>query len=121
MADDVLAALRSYKYINLATYRRNGQEVLTPLWFAEKDGRVYAMTRSDSWKYKRMRNNPRVWMAPSTMRGRILGPKIEAVARILPPEEWLAARELLCRKYWLMRLPWLWSKHNVFVEFVPTA
>ncbi len=120
MSDDALAPLHGHKYLNLASYRRNGQEVLTPLWFAERAGRVYVMTRSDSWKYKRIRNNPQVWIAPSTMRGRIVGPKIRARAHILPREEWEEARALLRRKYWLMRVPWLWSKHNVFVELNPT-
>lgn len=115
---DPFAALRGHRYLNLASYRRNGQAVWTPLWFAERDGRLYVMTRSDSWKYKRIRNNPTVRVAPSTMRGRIVGPEVPGRARVLPPEDWPAARALLARKYWLMRLP-VWSRKNVFLELTP--
>ena len=52
-----LSALRRGKYISLATFRKNGEAVYTPLWFAEQDGKLYVMTRDDSWKYKRIRNN----------------------------------------------------------------
>ena len=114
------SALAGHKYISLATYRKNGQPVYTPVWFAERDGKLYVMTRDDSWKYKRIRNNPRVRVAPSTMRGRITGPEIEARARILPREDFPSARGLLERKYWLMRVPFLWNKkHNIFMEIVP--
>jgi hypothetical protein len=35
---------------------------------------------------------------------------------VLPAEDWAQARNLLAAKYWLMRLPFLWSKKNVFLE-----
>ena len=111
-----LSALRPGKYISLATLRKNGEAVYTPLWFAEQDGKLYVMTRDDSWKYKRIRNNPNVRVAPSTIRGRIIGPELPARARVLSGDESNAARRLLNRKYLLMRFPWLWSKHNVFLE-----
>ncbi|HKW26111.1 MAG TPA: PPOX class F420-dependent oxidoreductase [Terriglobales bacterium] len=103
------------KYLSLASFRKNGQMVRTPLWFAEQDGKLYFMTRDDSWKYKRIGNNPRVLVAPCTMRGRVTGPDVEGRARVLEPWEFAAARHALERKYWLMRLP-LWSKHNIFLE-----
>lgn len=108
--------LQHQKYLSVATFRRNGTAVHTPLWFAEEDGKIYVMTRSDSGKYKRIRNNPAVRVAPSTVRGKITGPEFPGHARVLPPEEWARARKLLAAKYWLMRLPFLWSKKNVFLE-----
>lgn len=107
------------KYLSLASFRKNGQPVRTPLWFAEDGGKLYLMTRDDSWKYKRMRHNPRVLVAPCTMRGQITGPDVEGRARILEAAEFPAARQALERKYWLMRLPFLWSKHNIFFEITP--
>lgn len=109
------ASLGGKKYLSLASFRKNGQAVRTPLWFAGQEGRLYVMTRDDSWKYKRIRNNPRVLVAPCTARGRITGPDAEGRARILAPEEFPAARRALEQKYWLMRLPF-WSKHNIFME-----
>ncbi len=104
------------KYLSLASFRKNGQAVRTPLWFAEENGKLYFMTRDDSWKYKRIRNNPRVLVAPCTGRGRITGPDVAGRARILESSEFAAARRALERKYWLMRLSFLWSKRNIFAE-----
>ena len=80
--------IKGQKYIDLATFRKDGSAVHTPVWFGEKDDRLYVMTRSDSGKYKRIRNNPKVRIAPCTMRGKITGPEFAATVRILPPEDW---------------------------------
>jgi uncharacterized protein len=104
------------KYLNLTSFRKSGTGIPTPLWFAEENGKLYIMTRSDSGKYKRIRNNPEVRIAPCTMRGRITGPELPARVRILQSEDWPHARKLLAHKYWLMRVPFLWSKKNVFME-----
>jgi PPOX class probable F420-dependent enzyme len=108
--------LRGHKYISLATFRRNGQEVRTPVWFAEQAGKLYVMTRNDSGKYKRIRNNPQVRLAPCSARGKVTGAWCQANARILDREEEGMARQALARKYWLMRFPWLWSRKNIFLE-----
>ncbi len=107
--------IRDQKYVSLASFRKNGAAVSTPVWFGEKDGKLYVMTRSDSGKYKRIRNNPQVRIAPCTMRGKITGPEFAASARILPAEDWPWARETIHQKYWLARLPF-WSKTNVYLE-----
>jgi PPOX class probable F420-dependent enzyme len=106
------------KYISLMTVRKNGTPVPTPVWFGEQDGKLYVMTRSDSGKYKRIRNNPQVRIAPCTMRGKITGPEFPATVRILPPDKWPQARKTIERKYWLARVPFLWSRQNVFLEIV---
>ena len=108
--------LQGQKYISLATFRRTGQEVRTPVWFAEQAGKLYVMTRSDSGKYKRVRNNPQVRLAPCTARGKVIGGWSDGEARILGPEQESVARQALARKYFLMRFPWLWSRKNVFLE-----
>lgn len=110
------AQLQGQKYVSLATFRRTGQEVRTPVWFAEQAGKLYVMTRNDSGKYKRIRNNSRVRMAPCAARGKVTGAWIEGHARILDRAEEGIARQALARKYFLMRFPWLWSKKNIFLE-----
>jgi PPOX class probable F420-dependent enzyme len=104
------------KYISLTTFRKSGVAVPTPVWFGEEDDKLYVMTRSDSGKYKRIRNNPQVQIAPCTVRGKITGPEFDAKARILPPEDWPRARKTIAKKYWLARIPFFWSKKNVYVE-----
>ena len=107
--------LHGKKYISLATFRKNGQAVNTPVWFAEQDQRLYVMTRSDSGKYKRIRNNPEVKIAPCTMKGEIIGPEFIGSARILAAEQWARAKAAVNRKYWLTRLP-IWSNKNEYLE-----
>ena len=102
--------------MSLITFRKNGAAIATPIWFGEKDDKLYVMTRSDSGKYKRIRNNPLVRVAPCTIRGKITGPELQATARILPPENWPWARKTIQKKYWLARIPFFWSKTNVYLE-----
>jgi len=109
-------SLRRASYIDLVTYRKTGVPVHTPVWFAEHDGRLYVMTRSDSGKAKRIRNNPRVEVAPSSIRGKRTGPGIAATARVAADPE--SARGLIRQKYLLARLP-IWSKQNTYLEIVP--
>jgi len=109
------AEILGQRYVSLTTFRKTGVAVPTPLWFTEESGKLYFMTRSDSGKYKRIRNNAGVRVAPCTMRGRITGAEFIGTARILPEDEWPAARSALQRKYWLAKLPF-WSKKNVFLE-----
>jgi PPOX class probable F420-dependent enzyme len=108
--------IRGQKYISLTTFRKSGVAVPTPIWFGEEDGKLYVMTRSDSGKYKRIRNNPQVRIAACTIRGKVIGPDFAAQARILPPENWPRARKTIEKKYWLARIPFLWSKKNVYIE-----
>jgi len=105
--------IRGQSYVNLATFRKNGNPVLTPVWFGEQNDKLYVMSQPHSGKCKRIRNNPQVQVAACTMRGRITGPTFSGKARIVSPEETPAARETVRRKYWLARLPFLWSKDNV--------
>ncbi len=112
----VPSEIKGQKYISLVSFRKSGDPVYTPVWFGENDDKLYVMTRSDSGKYKRIRNNPKVRIAPCTMRGKITGPECAATVRMLPPEDWPPARETIRRKYWLARIPFFWSKQNVYLE-----
>jgi uncharacterized protein len=109
--------LRGRKYIDLVTYRKNGVGVHTPVWFAESNGGLYVFSTPRAGKLKRIRNNPRVEIAPSTIRGRPLGPYVTATARIAADPA--AGRAAIRRKYWLARIPWVWSKDSVYVELLP--
>ncbi|HTR38384.1 MAG TPA: PPOX class F420-dependent oxidoreductase [Bryobacteraceae bacterium] len=111
--------IHEQKYISLATFRKSGAAVYTPIWFAEAGGRLYFMTATRLGKYKRIRNNPRVRFAPCTMRGKITGPEFAGTARILPPEEFERARRLIKAKYWLARVPFLWRNTDAYLEITP--
>jgi len=109
------AEIQGHKYVSLTTFRKTGVPVATPVWFGEDDGQLYVMTRSDSGKFKRLRNNSKVRVAPCTIRGKVTRPEFAATARILPKEDFPRARKAVHRKYWLARLPF-WSKENIYIE-----
>ena len=115
----VPAEIHGQKYLSLATFRKSGVPVYTPIWFAEENGRLYFMTGSKLGKYKRIRNNPKVTIAPCTIRGKITGPESPATARILGPEEYQRVRRLINAKYWLARIPFLWRNTDAYLEITP--
>jgi PPOX class probable F420-dependent enzyme len=107
-----LAALRGRKYLSLETLRKSGLAVRTPVWFAE-DGvaTIYVYSVANAGKVKRIRNNPRVRIAPCTFSGEIEGDWIEAQAVIGDARMEAIAHPLLDRKYgWQKRIGNLWSR-----------
>jgi PPOX class probable F420-dependent enzyme len=116
MTTTLPAELRDQKYISLATFRKNGVAVHTPVWFADENDRLYVMTRGDSSKIKRIRANPVVKVAPSTIRVKVTGHEFPGRARILPEQDWPHARNLIRAKYWVARLPFMAGPKNVYVE-----
>ena len=82
------------KYISLATFRKNGTAVYTPVWFGEANGKLYVKTRTDSGKFKRIRNNPAVKVAPCNMRGKITGPEFPGRVRIVSSQQEGVAHEV---------------------------
>jgi PPOX class probable F420-dependent enzyme len=95
-------ALRGANYINLTTFRKTGDPVSTPVWFAEDAGTLYLFTFPSAGKLKRIRHTPRVTVAPCTLGGKVTGPAIEGKARILIEEqENTHADQTLAHKYGL--------------------
>lgn len=70
-------------YISLATYRKNGDVVRTPVWVAVHNGTGYIFSEPDVGKVKRIRNNPKVQIAECDMRGGQLGEWANATARLV--------------------------------------
>ena len=102
--DSHLAQFTDRKYLNLESYRRSGAAVRTPLWFAEEEGVLYVYSLADSGKVKRLRNDPRVRVVPSDMRGNPKGEWVEARVEILDAAGAARGHQLLRQKYWMKRL-----------------
>jgi PPOX class probable F420-dependent enzyme len=111
---------RDQKYLSLETFRKNGQGVKTPIWFAadptvalaSPTAKLYAYSTGDSGKVKRIRNSPRARVAPCDMRGSVIGPWVEATAQVITGPEAESADRLLNKKYW----PWK-QLLNFFASF----
>jgi len=102
--EDNLAQFRGQRYLNLESYRKNGEPVRTPLWFAEDGGLLYVYTESHTAKVRRIRRNPRVRVVPSSYSGRPRGRWVEAEAAILDAPGAARGHRLLRQKYLLKRM-----------------
>jgi len=124
MPDSPLAPFRGHNYLSLETFKKNGDGVKSPVWFALHEHVLYVYTEADSWKVKRIRNNPRVRMARCTVRGRVTGPWVDGTASIIEGEERRTADRLLDRKYFMKRLMNLFRRNpgvRAFIKVEPVS
>ena len=75
--------LQGHKYCLLVSYKRSGDPVPTPVWFGLGDGKLYVRSEATVAKVRRIRNDPRVRVAPCTVRGKPLGRPADGRARVL--------------------------------------
>ncbi len=99
-------------YISLATFRKSGAAVKTPVWFARSGEHFYVFSEARAGKVKRLRNDPRIQVAPCTVRGRVTGDWIDGRARRVDDAANVeTAYAALRRKYgWQMRMADFFSK-----------
>ena len=100
------AELDRHRYVSLATFRRTGAEVATPVWFAAVDGRLYVVSAGNAGKVKRIRNASRARVAPCDARGGVRGPWQDVTARVITDGPLIArAHAALRAKYgWQVRI-----------------
>ena len=96
-------SLRGRKYCLLTTFRKSGEPIPTPVWFGLADGRVFFRTEAAVGKVKRIRSNPRVRVAPCTLRGKPLGAPVEGRARVLEAHDSERAERAIAANYGLFR------------------
>ncbi|HXW01910.1 MAG TPA: PPOX class F420-dependent oxidoreductase [Candidatus Nitrosotenuis sp.] len=99
MSSDKIAQLAEHKYVNLETYKKNGQPVRTPVWFVINDGQIFVTTRPDTGKVKRLKNNQAVKIMPCGMKGESKGEWISGTARFANDSESENAVKLRNKRY----------------------
>ena len=77
-----LKQFRDRQYLSLETFRKNGVGVKTTVWFAQEGDMLYIWAPGDSGKIKRIRNNPRVNIAPCKRFGTVTGEWMAAQASV---------------------------------------
>jgi hypothetical protein len=111
-AGDYFAMFDKQNYLSLESFRKNGIGVRTPVWFAadpgldirSREAKLYIYTIENTGKVKRVRNNPRVRIAPCSRTGVVKGDWIEANARVVEGAEAERGSKLLTQKYFLKRI-----------------
>jgi PPOX class probable F420-dependent enzyme len=86
-------------------------------------GHAYVRTGEQAAKVKRIRNDPRVKLAPCTVRGKPLGPYAQGTARVVTPEEVGDAEQAIQENYGLGRTLYERSAASFeahYIEVVPT-
>jgi uncharacterized protein len=104
-------ALASERFISVTTFKRDGTPVATPVWCVGQNGSLLIYSEANSGKVKRILHDPHVSVAPCTVRGKPLGPAVEADAAIV--DNTAKVESLLGRKY-----GWLWSAYNLSMAAV---
>ena len=105
-----LAAFAQHKYLSLETFKKSGDSVRTPVWFAADPAaelgsaaaKLYVYSDGNSGKVKRIRNNASVRIAPCDARGKLRGDWTDARAQIVSGAEAERGMRLLNQKY----APW---------------
>jgi len=102
-SNNFISELSEKKYINVETYRKNGQSVLTPVWFAVFNNKIYFRTDSNSGKVKRIMNNQNVRIAGCDLLGNIKIEWIKANAKIAKEVDHETVNLLINKKYFIIQ------------------
>jgi len=106
-------------YVSLASFRKNGKQVSTPVWMAEVDGDYFVFSKANAGKMKRIKNNKQVKLAACDMRGKLKSDWLSASAEITTDPEIIKKLYLgFNRKYgWQMRFgSWLTKLRGTYQD-----
>jgi len=96
------AEVAKSEYILLTTFTKDGRPKPTAIWAAPDGDRLLVITQEKSWKVKRIRNTPRVTIAPCDRVGKPKGEAVEAVATILDKSANVATYDAIGKRYGLL-------------------
>jgi len=110
-----MSSLDGERYVSLATFKKNGQEVRTPVWFAadpKQPKRLWVYTNINAGKVKRVRNNGRARVAACGAAGKLKGDFLDAKARMLQAgdESWQHGWDALHAKYWMLGVGMIFAR-----------
>ena len=90
------------KYLALKTFRKNGNSVITPVWFVVKGEGVFVVTREKTGKVRRIRTNNQVSIVLSDFFGKPKGEWISCIAKEVDNDLTQEAIKLRDKKYGIL-------------------
>jgi PPOX class probable F420-dependent enzyme len=120
--------LNGHQFMNLTTYRKNGEESTRPVWFVDSGEALFIFTTADSWKIKHIQKRPEVWVSPSDSRGTPLSTeRAQGMGKVHAKgsERARYGNQLLNKKYgwmkWMFNLTyWVSRRPYVILEIQPS-
>ena len=94
-----LKKFSDHKYINVQTFRKNGEPVNTPIWFVISNDKIYVITRELTGKVKRIKNNNQVKIAPCSLSGKLKGDWVLGTVSFISESETSDVIKLVNKKY----------------------
>ena len=93
-------SIAQHAYLSLATKKRDGQWVWTPIWFAQvASGALVGFSAGGAGKVKRLRNFSAIQVKPCTASGKPLGDAAPGAARLTTDaNECAEAYQALCMR-----------------------
>lgn len=98
MSKKLADILKDQEFLLFTTFKKSGQAVSSPMWFAYEDEAVYMTTRGQSWKVKRLLRNPEVTIGWCDGSGRKHGKLYPARACLVEEESTFEHAKILLRK-----------------------
>jgi PPOX class probable F420-dependent enzyme len=98
-----LKQFEKQKYLNIETFRKNGQGVKTPVWFVQDGETLHVWTYAGSGKAKRICRDCSVRVVPCTAGGEPRGEWVSALAVVEDaPDAIQHVESLMKKKYGLL-------------------
>ena len=94
-----ISQLFAQKYINLETYKKDGTPIRTPVWFVIDNDVIYVITRENTGKVKRLKNNQNIQIATCSFKGKPKSEWMKGIAKKVTDEEAEKATKLRKKKY----------------------
>ena len=91
--------ISNQKYLSLETLRKNNSVVQTPVWFVIYKDMIHVVTREDTGKIKRLRNNNKVRIALCNFKGDVKGQWVSGIVAFSSTEDMQKVLELRREKY----------------------
>ena len=96
--------LKSAKYVSLITFRKSGEPVRSPVWFAQfgdNSNSYGVITETNVGKVKRIRANSRIEVQACDVKGKVEtnAERFSGTARLVIGDEAVAVRKAIAKRY----------------------